>query len=204
MCGPFGAKDDGSAAAAAAAAQRERERQQRISQGRASIDQAFTGFDDNYFSGLTGAYRDYAQPELDEDFSEAKKQLNYALSRKGLSSSTAAADEIRKLNQQYNDYVTDLESSAANYANTARQDVEGARSDLLAQLTATEDPSAAAQSALRRAELLSQPPNFDPLGSFVFNIAKGLEGVSANQGYTGLARSPLYKRKGSAATIVGG
>lgn len=200
MCGPFGGKDDSAKKAAEAAAQKERERQARIAQGTASIDQAFAGFNDDYYTGLTDAYSAYAQPKLQDDFSTAKKNLNFALARKGLSASTSGADQYKKLEQQFNDYMTDVANAALNYSRNAQKDVENSRSTLLGQLTATEDPAAAAEAAARSAELFTRPPTFDPLGTFAFDFATGLQAADAAGGYQGLAKSPLFSGGGRTST----
>lgn len=193
MCMGGGGGGDGGAAAAA---KREKQRQANIRQGTTAIDQAFAGFTPEYFGGLESAYGGYAMPQLDTQYADAKKQLAYALERKGLSASTAAADQQRKLLEQYNKYRTDVVNQGKSYGNKARGDIENSRGDLLAQLTATEDPSAAAEAAMRQAQLYTAPPTFDPLASFVFDVGQGLQSQNAAQGYTGLVKSPLFQRSG--------
>lgn len=180
MCMGGGKGGDGGAAAARQAEQR---RQAKITQGTQAIDQAFAGFTPEYYSGIEGAYTDYAQPELERQYQEALKNLTYALARKGLSSSTAAGDQQAKLEQQFAKYQTDVLSGGKAYADRARSDIENSRAALVNQLVATEDPAAAGTSALRIAEARTAPPAFDPIGKFVFDISEGLrQGVEKNDG----------------------
>lgn len=196
MC--FGSPEDDSGQRAAEA---ERKRRQRIEQGTAAIDQAFAGFTPEYFAGLEKSYSDYATPQLEEDYADAKKKLAFALARAGLTSSTAGADKFKKIKSQYDEYGVDLTGRATDFGNQARKDTESSRAELLAQLTATEDPAAASQAALRQAELLSRPPTFNPIDPFIFDIATGLENLSAQQGYSGLIKSPLFKSSGGKSGV---
>lgn len=198
MCLGGGAPKDNSAQIAR---QREAERQANITQGTADIDKAFAGFNPDFFTGRETAFTNYAQPQLDDQYAEAKKQLAYALERKGLSASSSAADQYRKLGEQYNTFKTDVSNQSKSYSNKARSDIESARSDLLGQLTATEDPSATAAAALRRSELLSAPPAFDPLSAFVFTVGQGLANQSAQNGYQGLVKTPLFNSSNSSSSV---
>lgn len=171
-------KDKSAQIAAEQQAQREATRRANIMQGTAAIDQALSPFNDDYFAGRQKAYVDNAMPSLDQQFSDAQKQLVYALSRSGLLQSSEAANRQRQLNEERARYERDIQNSAATFANQGRTDVENTRSNLLSQLNATEDPSAAATAAANKAALLSAPPTFDALGNFVFNTATNLENLS--------------------------
>jgi len=71
MCGGGGG-DGGAADEArrqrAEAEQRERERQARISAGNAAINDTFSKFDDNFYSGRRNAYIDFATPQLQDEY----------------------------------------------------------------------------------------------------------------------------------------
>ncbi len=201
MCLGGGGGDGG---AAARAAEQEKTRQTNITKGTQEITDAFSGFNDDFYAGRKQSYLDYANPELDDQYAQAKKKLNFALDRRGLSASTAAADQQKKLEEQYNKYGADVISKALGYSNQTKTDVENTRSNLLSQLYATEDPSAAASSAVNRASVLSAAPDFDPLSSFVFDLSSALQRENAAQGYTGLASSPLFSSSGTkGVTYVG-
>ena len=128
MCNPFGGGGN-KAAQQAAAEQRRREEQRRrnINTGMASIDQALSGFDDEFFSGRETAFIENATPSLDEDFREAEKQLIFALSRGGLLRSTEAANRIRKLNSERAAFERDITSAGADFANQGRRGLETTR-----------------------------------------------------------------------------
>lgn len=173
-----GEKDKSAQIAAKQQAQREATRRANIMTGTTLIDEALAPFNDDYFSGRQKAYVDNAMPSLDQQFQDAQKQLVYALSRGGLLQSSEAANRQRQLNEERARYEREIQNSAASFANQGRTDVENTRTNLISQLNATEDPSAAATAAANKAALLSAPPTFDALGNFVFNTATNLENLS--------------------------
>lgn len=190
MCG--GKKDNSAKIAAEQQAKREAARRAAIMQGTQAIDTALAPFDDDYFSQRQQAYVANAMPTLDQQYADAQKQLIYALSRGGLLQSSEAATRQRQLNEERARYERDIQNAAASFANQGRTDLENTRSNLLSQLNATEDPSAAATAAANKAALLNAPPTFDALGNFVFNTATNLENLSnvATKGKGLFAASP--------------
>lgn len=202
MCGIFGgAKGDGGAAAAA---QQEAARQARITQGTDSINQELSAFTPDYFSKQATAYDNYAQPKLNQDYADARKQLVFNLSRSGILNSTEAANQERKLSAQNDAYKTDVINKGLSVAQQSQGDIESTRNQLIQQLTATEDPAAAAANAGRAADLASRPPAFDPVGNFAFNTGTNLNNYAgAATGYKGLAAAQpaLYSSGGSTSVV---
>lgn len=192
MCRSGGKGGDGGAAA------REAARRQRIQQGTASIDAAFGQFTPEYYSGIESAYVDYAMPQLERQYQEALKQLAFALERSGIQASTGAGSKQAQMEEQYNKYRTDIASAGRSYADRARQDTESSRAQLMSQLSATEDPAAAATGAARFAETASRPPTFDPIGSFVFDVAQEMKQKSDQSGYKPLVGTQLFQSKNPA------
>lgn len=178
MCSIFGGGGDAAAKAAQDAKKREAKRRANITTGTSSIDAALAPFNDDYFNSRSAAYTQNALPQLDQQFTDAQKQLTYALSRGGLLQSSVAADKQRALNAERAKYERDISNAAAGFANEGRTNLERTRSSLISQLGATEDPAQAASAAAREAGLLSAPPSFDALGNFVFNTATGLDDLS--------------------------
>ena len=182
MCFPKGG--DGGAAAEQRAA--EQQRKTRLSQGTQSIDQALSPYDDNYFKTRQDAFAKNALPNLDTKFSEARKNLIYALSGKGLLQSSVAAEEQRKLDSERAAFERQVQSGAQDYANESRAGVETTRRNLLNQLYSTEDPTSAAASAAREAGMLNAPTTPDYAGDFVFTAGQNLGTANQALGGTGL------------------
>lgn len=222
MCISGGGGGDGGAAAAA---KQEKQRTRAITQGEAQIGQLFDGttttnpdgttstsggFSPDYYSGLQTDYLNYAQPVLDDQYSQAKKNLSYALANKGLTNSSAAGDQEGLLAKQYNDYETDLQNQALSYSNTQKQNIENSRGQLTSELLASEDPASTAADASRIVSAETAPPAISPLGQFVFNVSNGLAsaapagGLVAPVGYSGYSPSGTFPNSGSITYNQGG
>lgn len=142
-----------------------------ITTGKQNIDSAFGSFDDNFFNNLSKSYTDYAQPQLDDQYNYAKKNITYALARNGTTNSSMAGDEFGQLAKQYATNQTGISSTGANYANSARAGVAADKSDVTNQLISSGDADAANTAALSAAKVLQVPPSFSPLGSLFTNVS---------------------------------
>jgi len=142
-----------------------------IQTGQANIDNAFSAFDDNYFNGISKKYLDYAQPQLDDQYDYAKKNLTYALARNGTTHSSIAGDEFGQLAKQYATNQTGINSNASDVANNLRSQVNSQKASVTNQLLNSADADAASASALAAAKTISATPSFSPLGNLFTNVA---------------------------------
>lgn len=183
-------------------------RQGRIDEGRQLIMRALGGFDDQFYAGRERAYLDYAMPQLDDQFGAAKKALTLALSRTGNIHSSTATTRFRDLQERYKTAQVGIADRAKSVANQARENVERTRGELYSQLSASADPTSAANLATSRASVLGADPTFDPLGAVFQNITAGLashqQGANnreTNRTIDGLFVNPVTG--GSSARVVG-
>lgn len=139
--------------------------------GMGNIDNAFAGFNDDYFAKLSQNYRDYAKPQLDDQYGEAKKNIVYSLARKGNLNSTVNGDQMALLDRQYANNETGLEGAASDVANSARRDVQSNKDAVIAQLNTSYDSDAATTEALARAKAVATPISFSPLGQLFTNVS---------------------------------
>ena len=168
MC--LGTPDNGAKAARAA----EMARQAQITTGTQNINDAFSGFNDSFYSGRSKAYTDYQAPQLDKQFTDAKKELTLALARSGNSQSSLANQKFADLKSLFDTSSQDIASKASDYANSERSSVENARSNLVNQLNTSGNASLAAQSAQNEATALGKGQSFNTLGQVFANITDGL------------------------------
>lgn len=143
----------------------------RISQGKQDINSAFSGFNDDYFNQLSKSYIDYAKPQLDDQYDQAKKNITYALARKGTLNSSIAGDQTALLDKQYATNETGLQGTAADYANSAQRDVIANKNDVTNQLVSTGDADTARTAALSAAKAVAAPPSFSPLSNLFTNVS---------------------------------
>ncbi|UUJ74518.1 hypothetical protein [Microcystis phage Mae-Yong1326-1] len=157
-------------------------RQQRIQQGRAKVDQAFAGFDDNFFAGRRQAVLDYYEPELTKQFNDARRQMEFALARAGLTKSSEAGRQMGNLNDRFQVASADVARRAEDAVSRLRADVDNQRAGVISQLEATADPSGAANAALSRSKVLQGARiGFDPLGDIFAGAAGTIGSVVQGQ-----------------------
>lgn len=169
MCS-MGGGDGGAAAARAAEEQRQANARAAIER----VNSAFGGFNDAFFTGREAAYRDYAAPQLDDQYGRARESLFHALQRSGLANSSVAAQRLADLERDYGLQKQSLVDQARSYGQQARADVEGARASLISQAQSTADASLAGTQAMSEAQRLSAAPAFNPLGQIFANVAAGI------------------------------
>lgn len=171
----MGKKSGGSDDLAAQARQDELNRQSTIRDGTARIDDIFgKSFTDDFYNGRRDAYTDYAMPQLDKQFDEAKRQLTFDLARSGNLNSSARAKQEGDLGTLYDTNKQAVDATALDQENSARNAVEGARSDLMTTLNSTGDATAAANDAINRSAALSMPAPFNPLSNMFASFTSAL------------------------------
>ena len=170
-----GGSKGGDGGATRAANQREFDRQNDIRNGTASINKIFDGqFNDDFFGGRRKAFTDYANPQLADQYADARKELTYSLDRSGLLDSTARTGQEAKLSKLYDTNQRAVSDQALGYENTARNNVNASRSNLIGNLAATGDVSSAVNGANANAVALSSPDVYSPLSQMFSTFTSGL------------------------------
>jgi hypothetical protein len=188
----------------------EAERQRQIAQGRDRINSTFDStFTPDFFTGRQNAYINYYTPQLTEQYNDALRGLSFALADAGLLSSSVASTRLGDLERDYGRRRTELASSAQGYAADTRNQVEGARSDLIQQMAGVGDANAAANAAVSRASALNTnfgANNFSPLAQLFQNVTAGIgAGQQAQQRVAALAaRQPVTPRLFGAGGVGSG
>lgn len=164
-------------------------------------DEAFTKtatatpgqFTDDFFNGRKQAYLNYADPQLQDQYGDANRQLTFSLARSGLLDSSARGQKLGELQKLYDTQKQAIADKALSYETGARNSVEDARSNLIQTLNATGDAEGAANSALARSQALSAPDAYSPLAQLFTDFTNGL-GIQAAQerSYAAGGAKPLY------------
>lgn len=168
MCYP--SQHDNSAAEQARRA--EQQRQAAINAGTAKVNDVFSKFDDDYYAGIERASNDYYLPQVEDQYEDARKKLVLQLGRTGRIDGSSGARELGELDERYQTQRADIANRGVTAANEYRGKVEQNRSDVLSQLYASADPSAAATTAAARAESLTAPPAFSALGNLFGDLVR--------------------------------
>jgi hypothetical protein len=133
-----------------------------------------TGFNDAFYNGRQQAFLDYANPQLESQYGDAQKQLTFALARNGTLDSSVRGEKVGDLQKTYDLNKQQIADQALSSSNDARNSVEDARSNLIAQLNATGDAQGAANAALARSSALSQPAAYSPLTNLFGDFTSAL------------------------------
>mgnify|MGYP000701730260 CR=1 FL=1 len=195
----FGNKGD----PAADARRREEERQGRIAAGKSQINSAFEGFDDDFYGGRETSALKYYRPQLEDQYPKARRDLTLALARSGNLQSSTATRRFGDLNKRYKSNLLDIGSKAKDISTNARNRVEQTRGELFNQLSLSADPSAAANSAISRAQILGEDQAFSPLGQLFQNAAAGIGAYKTGEANRNIERTiyPVSAGSGSVRTV---
>jgi hypothetical protein len=142
-------------------------RQARIRQGTEAIDKTFGQFGDSFYDQRRDAALNYFNPQFDQQYGDAKKALAYSLDSKGTTNSSIRAEKEAELQRAYDQNRRDVADKALSYSSQAR-------GDLVRTLNASGDADAAANNAVSRAQMLSQPDSYNPLGQLFSTFVAGL------------------------------
>jgi hypothetical protein len=165
---------DGGDEVARARAQ-EQARQQQVRQGTQKIGDLFDQqFTPDFYAGRAKSYEDYATPQEGQQYNDAGKQLIFALARRGALDSSSRAAQQADLDRRHAIQLQNIKDQGQTYANTAKANVEGARSDLVNTLNATGDVTGAVNSANARAQVLSAVPGYSPIASLYGDFTTAL------------------------------
>lgn len=150
-------------------------RQARIREGTTKIADMFgSQFNDDFYNQRRDSFTNYALPQLEDQTKSAQKELTFALDRRGALDSSSRASLGTELEKKRALLETEIKDKGTDYANSARANVEGARSDLTNTLNATGDAEGAVQSAQARAAVLSATPGYSPLASLFGDFTSAL------------------------------
>ena len=174
----------------------EQARQERIREGTQRVGTIFDGqFNNDFFDKRRQAYVDYATPQVEDQYGDAQKQLTFALARGGNLNSSVRGEKAAELQKKFDLTKQEVTDKGLSYANEAKSNVEGARSDLVGMLNATGDAEGAANTAISRASTLSQPVAFSPLTQLFSDFTAGLGQQAALEraaAYSGGQVQPRY------------
>ena len=192
------------------ARQQEAARQARINAGRASIDETFSGFNDDYYNQYRDAYTANYEPQLEDQYRRAYERATLGLAGSGNLNSSAGAGVLADLTRELARQRTQVANNAQSAVNDLRGRVEQSRQSLYDQNRASADPSATATLAGAQAESLRAPQTFSPLGNVFADLLNNagtvlsLEARSYPGLRTGLFNNrttPAYSTQGSGYNV---
>jgi len=187
MCTPSIPQDNSAQLAQQQAAQR----QSQITQGQQNIDQAFGQFNDDYFNNYAKTYENNYNPQVDEQFQRAQRQLNYNETRRGMQDSQDSIYHNDLLNENYGQQRQQVAANATSAENDLRNTVQNQKSQLYALNESAADPSLAASNAAAAAGTIPHTSQYSVLG----DLFSGLVGAGSNY-VAGQNQTNPYLRSG--------
>jgi hypothetical protein len=156
----------------------EDDRQRQIRAGQSGIDSAFAQFDSPYYEAFRRAYTNFYNPQVADQFEQAKGKLTASLAGRGMLESTTGANRLTDLFARRAGAEADIGNQSVDAANKLRGQIEGAKTNLYQLNAGAADPALAANQAQGAAASFATQPQFSPLGQV---FASALPAVAAFQ-----------------------
>lgn len=161
--------------------------------------QANTGFDDAFFDKAYQAQLDYALPQVDKQFAEAQRNLEFALARQGLSASSQGENLRADLNNQRALAVQGEQDKANTVRTQQQQAVEEERDNLTKLLQSTGDVESTMNMASARKNMLSAAPSLATVGPLFQNATGTLADMIVSPALRGAQSSSSSSGYGSSS-----
>jgi hypothetical protein len=147
--------------------EQERQREERVQTGQASIDEAFSRFDDDYFNNYSSNVAGSLRPGVMDEYDQTRGGVVASLAGRGMLNSTEGARTTTRLETALGDTLGRVEDRASDAARQLRGNVEDQRSNLYSMNLAAADPSLASSQAMGSATALVAPREVSPMeGAF--------------------------------------
>ena len=169
-----GGGGDGGGSQYESAAEAEARRQLKVDAGLAEIEKIFGQYDQDFYDKSSDAYLDYYEPQLEDQFKEGLKELQFALARGGRFGSSTEVNRKAKAAEELGFQKNELASGAIQAADASEKAVTAAKRDMTNLNQINANPDLAASLSNQQAAILNQPPKFDPLLDVFGNITEGL------------------------------
>ena len=184
----------------AAQEQKERERQARVTGNIATVNSSFDAFDDGFFKERGNEVSNFFNPQVDEQFADANKSVQFALANRGLLDSSTQADKSGELVERRDDKKRNIAEQALAREASTRSEVETQRGNLLGQAEAGAGLESI-NSQLKGVQTNVQAPGtFDPLGQIFGDLAFSLAGGALSAKEAGKFNKPVGPSAGGVSS----
>lgn len=140
-----------------------------------NTDAINNGFDTQFGDG--SVYNQYAkdlmgywQPDIDQQYSDASRQLNYTFADAQPGGGSAPAEAFGRLKQAYDKANLTATDNAQTQANQLKTNVEGQRSALLAGVSGDTAPGATVANVTNTIGSIPLAPTYSPIGDIFSNL----------------------------------
>jgi len=155
-----------------------------------------------FLDQLQQSFLDFATPEVQRQAGTARDKTIQQLARRGTLESSVGAEKTADVERQRGEALSRIAARAGEIRSRRAGDIEKSRNSIIAQLEASGNASAAAQSAINSAQNLSAVEEFQPLGE-LFRVGLGTGADVLRQQSQPFAPPTLFSkgRKGSSKVV---
>lgn len=121
-----------------------------------------------FLESLERSYLDFATPEVGRQARKATEKSTNQLARRGTMESSIAAEQQAEIARQQAEALGRVAARASEIRSQRAREIESSRQNVIAQLEASGNSAAAAQSALNASQTLAGSQEFSPLAN-LFN-----------------------------------
>lgn len=132
------------------------------------------GYGDSFYDKAYQAQLDYAMPQVDRQYADAQKSLEFALARQGLSASSQAGQLQADLARQRDLAIQGEQDKANTVRQQQRSAVEDERSSLTQMLQQTGDVQSTMNAAAARKGIIDSAPAIQEVGPLFQNATGAL------------------------------
>jgi hypothetical protein len=143
----------------------QQQQQAGLQQGSQAIQQAYQGFTPQFYQGVEQNYINQAEPQLNQQYQQQGKNLNFSLANQGITNSSAGQNLGTSLGQAFNQQQQGVVNSAQGAAQQVQQNVANQQAQLYNELGSSYNPTTAAENAANLAAQTAAPSVFPPLGN---------------------------------------
>jgi hypothetical protein len=144
-----------------------------VDAGKINIDNAFSGFNDDFYGKISDDFVGALRPQLQRSYDDAYRQLTLQMASTGNLESSSAARKFGRLYERQQDTLADIQNRALDRAQEVRAGVDETRRSLYAQNSVAADPSQAAAAAQSAAASVRPPSALPSLGDVFGDVVQG-------------------------------
>ena len=116
-------------------------RQQQLSEATGKVNDAFSGFTPDYYTQYKTDYMSQVQDQVNQQRTQALKDIGFGLARQGIIDSQAKANELGLLSETEGRTIADQTQNAQNAANTLQANVAQTKAGLMQQIANAQNVS---------------------------------------------------------------
>lgn len=146
-------------------ANQQRQQQKLTDESVGKINQAFQGFNPNFYNGVAQTYQNWALPQVGQQFQQNQNQLQYKLANQGLGNSSQSQFLNNQLSQAKTQAQQQVAQQGLQQEQQLQQQVGQQKNQLIGQAQTATSPNAIGQQAISAAAGFGAPSSFQPLGN---------------------------------------